>query len=48
VPTLGIGDKLFWGFDALDMAAALLRGDPWFDAPHWQREGAPRPAIKRS
>ena len=48
VPTLGIGDKLFWGFDALDMAAALLRGDPWFDAPHWQREGAPRSGVKRS
>jgi len=48
VPTLGIGEKLFWGFDALDMAAALLRGDPWFDAPHWQREGAPRSGVKRS
>ena len=45
---LGIGDKLFWGFDALDMAAAFVRGDPWFDAPHWQREGAPRPGLKRS
>jgi 2-hydroxychromene-2-carboxylate isomerase len=48
VPTLGIGDKLFWGFDALEMAAAFVRGDPWFDAPHWQREGAPRPGVKRS
>ena len=48
VPTLGIDDKLFWGFDALDMAAACLRGDPWFDAPHWQREGAPRPGVKRA
>ncbi|HEX4233083.1 MAG TPA: DsbA family protein [Caldimonas sp.] len=48
VPTLGIGDKLFWGFDALEMAAALLRGDPWFDEPHWQREGAPRPGVRRS
>lgn len=47
VPTLGIADKLFWGFDALDMAAACLRGDPWFDAPHWQREGAPRPGVRR-
>jgi len=47
VPTLGIGDKLLWGFDALDMAAALMRGDPWFAAPHWQREGAPRPGVKR-
>ncbi len=47
VPTLGIDDKLFWGFDALDMAAAAMRGDPWFDAPHWQREGAARPGLKR-
>jgi 2-hydroxychromene-2-carboxylate isomerase len=47
VPTLGIDDKLFWGFDALDMAAASLRGDAWFDEPHWQREGAPRPGLKR-
>ncbi len=47
VPTLGIDDRLFWGFDALDMAAAFLRGDPWFDAPHWQREGAVRPGLKR-
>jgi 2-hydroxychromene-2-carboxylate isomerase len=48
VPTLGIGDKLFWGFDALDMAAALLRKDPWFDEPHWQREGAPRAGVRRA
>jgi 2-hydroxychromene-2-carboxylate isomerase len=47
VPTLGIGDKLFWGFDALDMAAALLRNDPWFDEPHWQREGEPRAGVAR-
>jgi 2-hydroxychromene-2-carboxylate isomerase len=48
VPTLGIGDKLLWGFDALEMAAALLRRDPWFDEPHWQREGAPRAGVQRS
>ena len=47
VPTLGIDDKLFWGFDALDMAAACLRGDPWFAESHWQREGAPRPGVTR-
>jgi 2-hydroxychromene-2-carboxylate isomerase len=47
VPTLGIDDRLFWGFDALDMAAAALRGDPWFDGPEWQREGAQRPGLKR-
>ena len=48
VPTIGVDDRLFWGFDALDMAAACVRGDAWFDAPHWQREGAPRPGTKRS
>lgn len=47
VPTIGVGDRLFWGFDALDMAAACVRDDPWFDAPHWQREGAARPGVKR-
>jgi 2-hydroxychromene-2-carboxylate isomerase len=47
VPTLGVDDKLFWGFDALDMAAAAMRGDPWFDEAHWQREGAPRPGVRR-
>jgi 2-hydroxychromene-2-carboxylate isomerase len=47
VPTLAIDDKLFWGFDALDMAGAFMRGDPWFDEPHWQREGAARPGIVR-
>lgn len=47
VPTLGIDDKLFWGFDALAMAAASLHGDPWFEEPHWQREGSPRPGLKR-
>jgi len=29
------------------MAAASMRGDPWFDAPHWRREGMPRPGVKR-
>jgi len=47
VPTLGIDDKLFWGLDSLDMAAAYLRGDPWFEQAHWQREGAPRAGIVR-
>ncbi|MEO8835656.1 MAG: 2-hydroxychromene-2-carboxylate isomerase [Caldimonas sp.] len=47
VPTLAIDGRLFWGFDALDMAAACMRGDPWFAAPDWQREGAPRPGLKR-
>ena len=48
VPTIGVGDKRFWGLDALDMVAALLKNDPWFDAPHWDREGAPRAGVQRS
>lgn len=47
VPTIGIDGKLFWGYDALDMAAAYLRGDRWFGEPHWEREGAPRPGVAR-
>jgi 2-hydroxychromene-2-carboxylate isomerase len=48
VPTLGIDDKLFWGFDALEMAAAFARGDAWFGEAHWEREGAPRPGLTRT
>ncbi len=48
VPTLGVDDKLFWGLDSLEMAAAYLRGDDWFEGPHWQREGAARPGLQRS
>jgi 2-hydroxychromene-2-carboxylate isomerase len=48
VPTIGVGDKRFWGFDALDMVAALLKNDPWFAMPYWEREGAPRPGVRRS
>jgi 2-hydroxychromene-2-carboxylate isomerase len=45
VPTLelppaleGGAPRLFWGADALDMAAACLRGDPWFEGP-WDGAG---------
>jgi 2-hydroxychromene-2-carboxylate isomerase len=31
VPTIELDGRLFWGLDALDMLAACLRGDPWFD-----------------
>lgn len=33
VPTLTIGDKLFWGADSLPMARAYLAADPAFDSP---------------
>ena len=32
VPTFAVDGRLFWGFDALPMLRAYLRGDPWFDA----------------
>jgi 2-hydroxychromene-2-carboxylate isomerase len=31
VPTVEVGDRRFWGADALDMVAACLRGDASFD-----------------
>lgn len=37
VPTLAVGDKLFWGFDGLPMLRAWLEGDPWFAAGHWEQ-----------
>lgn len=49
VPTLGVGERLFWGFDALEMVADALRAEPWFAAGGaWDREGAPRAGIVRA
>jgi len=47
VPTFEAGGRLFWGADSLPMLSAALCGDPWFDGPAWDREGAPRPGIQR-
>jgi 2-hydroxychromene-2-carboxylate isomerase len=33
VPTVTVGDRLFWGFDSLPMLRAYLRGDPEFGSP---------------
>lgn len=48
VPTIGVGELLFWGYDALPMVAAKLRGDAWFAGAAWEREGAPRPGLRRA
>jgi 2-hydroxychromene-2-carboxylate isomerase len=49
VPTLGVDGRLFWGVDSLEMVAACLRGDPWFDAGGpWDAAGAPRPGVVRT
>jgi 2-hydroxychromene-2-carboxylate isomerase len=47
VPAFELDGRLFWGFDALDMLAGALRGDPWFDGPAWEREGRARPGLVR-
>jgi 2-hydroxychromene-2-carboxylate isomerase len=39
VPTLLIDEMLFWGADALDMAADYLRGDPVFASDEMRRAG---------
>ncbi|WP_423600790.1 2-hydroxychromene-2-carboxylate isomerase [Roseateles sp. MS654] len=47
VPTIAVGDKLFWGLDALDMVAACVDGDPWFEGPAWQAAAALPAGIQR-
>lgn len=47
VPSFELDGRLFWGLDSLDMLAAALRGDAWFDGPAWEREGAPRAGVVR-
>lgn len=38
--------RLFWGHESLDMVAACLKGDPWFDGP-WLAAGALGPGVSR-
>jgi 2-hydroxychromene-2-carboxylate isomerase len=35
VPSLVLGERVFWGQDALPMLRACLDGDAWFDGPVW-------------
>ena len=48
VPTIAFGERLFWGVDALEMLAAALRGDPWFDGPAWDAAGHAPPGVQRT
>ncbi len=47
VPTIEVDGRLFWGLDSLEMLAAYLRGDAWFDGPAWEHAGAPRAGVLR-
>jgi 2-hydroxychromene-2-carboxylate isomerase len=35
VPSLMLGERVFWGQEALPMLRACLDGDAWFDGPVW-------------
>lgn len=47
VPTIEVDDRVFWGLDALDMLAAYLRGDGWFDTAVWHASGHMPPGVAR-
>ena len=48
VPAFVVDDKVFWGFDALPMLAAYLRGDPWFHSGAWEQAAGVRPGVRRA
>jgi 2-hydroxychromene-2-carboxylate isomerase len=47
VPTIELDGRLFWGVDSLDMVAANLRGDAWFDGPAWSEAAVAPPGVQR-
>src|SRR5436190_17413812 len=47
VPTIEVDRRLFWGLDAVDMVAAYLRGDAWFDGPAWDAAATAPPGVHR-
>lgn len=48
VPTLTVGDRLFWGLDALPMLRAYLQDDPRLRTPAMQAATATRFGARRS
>jgi 2-hydroxychromene-2-carboxylate isomerase len=47
VPTIQLDGRLLWGFDALPMVAAALKGDAWFVGPSWDDAARARPGVQR-
>ncbi|MFG5408664.1 hypothetical protein ABXN37_11835 [Piscinibacter sakaiensis] len=47
MPTLAVGDRLFWGLDGLEMLVAWQRGDAFLGGPGWDEAGALRPGVQR-
>jgi 2-hydroxychromene-2-carboxylate isomerase len=48
VPTCGVDDKLFWGFDALPMLREYLEGGSWFAGGDWEAARQVGQGIARS
>lgn len=48
VPSFVVDGRVFWGFDALPMLAAYLRGDPWFASGAWERAAAVGVGVRRA
>ena len=47
VPMIEAEGRNFWGFGGLDMLAACLRGDAWFDGPAWNAAAATPVGVQR-
>ena len=48
VPSIEVDGRVFWGLDSLEMVAAYLRGDPWFEQGDWDAAALPRPGVRRA
>ncbi|MDD3352818.1 DsbA family protein [Zoogloea sp.] len=47
VPTITVGERLFWGLDALPMLRAWIRGDPVLDTLAMRAAAQVRPGAVR-
>lgn len=47
VPTLAVGDRLYWGLEGLEALGAALGGDAFLTGDGWEGAGAPRAGVRR-
>ena len=47
VPSLVLGERVFWGQDALPMLRACLDGNAWFDGTAWDAAGRLPVGVQR-
>ena len=48
VPTTVCDGRAYWGLDGLDMLAAALHGDAWFDGGDWDAASVSPPGVRRN